>query len=124
MEQLTNDTTEIMNKVIKRPLILTVFCVFGVCGVIANLILNFDPNDYIGQTPLFIWNITSLCLTIITIIGVWKMIGWSILLFFMNNLISQNVLYYYKQAHPIYFFGFLVWLIILYTQRRKMIFKY
>lgn len=111
------------NRTIKRPIILMIFCLFGILGILSNVIFYLYPSDFSDETPLFMWVVVSQLLSVITIYGIWNLKGWALLLFFMNNLINQNVLYFYKQWHPSIFWGFLIWSIVLYTQREKMIFK-
>lgn len=119
LKESTDNYSDILGKV-KRPMILAVFCFFGIFGLIWNFFKTLNPNDFESEMPFCVWALSSALISIATIIGVWKMKIWSIPLYFINNLIHQNFLLFYDRLHPIYFLGPMIWLIILYFHHKKM----
>lgn len=117
--EILNNSIEIMGKG-KRPIILTIFCFLGIFGFIWNLTCTINPTNYLGEIQLYFWHLSFLLISLVTIIGVWKMKVWSISLYLINNLINQHFLYIYDHWNSFYFIGPLIWLTISYVHYKRM----
>ena len=69
-------------EVIKRPVIITIACIFGIIGSLVAFIFVFSPFvRKIGDWAPAIYGLI-IALKFISFIGVWHMKKWGVLLFF------------------------------------------